>query len=149
MPTPWIPHFPLLYPFGWLHRDLLFHRKDQLPGAVSSGLIIKIQIPALPLIDCVCDPGKNRFFSESQFLHLQNNDYAPYLLLLVATMKRIMSLEYRAQRLAHTTNPAPSPRPKGLEAQEQSQHQEDGRVHIQDETKAVTLFQGRQHTAGS
>lgn len=45
-------HFPLLDPFGSLHGGLPFHGKEPTPLALSSGLIIKVQIPALPLIDC-------------------------------------------------------------------------------------------------
>ena len=88
--------------------------KNRLLWTLSRGLIIEVQIPAMLLTDCVI-LGKSFYFSESQFLHLLNEDYASYLLVLVARMKWIMSLEYWAQHLAHsgsqvTTIPTPSGR---------------------------------------
>lgn len=44
--------FLLLHPFDSMHGSLPFHGKEPAPLALSSGLIMKVPIPALPLIDC-------------------------------------------------------------------------------------------------
>lgn len=77
-------HFPLLIPLVGCMEICPSIGKNQLPWALSSGLIIEMQIPALPFTDY--DPGKSVSFL-SLFLHLQNRDYVPYLLPLVARIK--------------------------------------------------------------